>query len=355
MSNTDAAQQLASDISSLQSDVNSLQTKSSLSDARNALAEMDTTVGGLPQHVRDIRSRGYVFEKGMEDKANDFAARWTALRNSAQQQIDQHGSELEPELHAVEAQLAQITAWSNNPEIAGPVALQAKAAASALDSKVSAVESEIEGTYSAFKGDVDNFNDHLKQIDWMQSQIAEASFQFLPSEGAVAAVNAVWCKQGKQSNDDPQGILYLTDQRVLFEQKQEVATKKVLFVATQKQKVQQLLVTVPVAQVQAAQASKQGLMGHEDHLDVTYASGAPLRSTHFHISGQDSNVWQGLVMRAKASDFDGGRTTPLAQEQTDRVKSAPSKCPFCGGAITQPVLRGMDSIKCEFCGSVIRL
>src|SRR5205823_11900767 len=152
-----------------------------------------------------------------------------------------------------------------------------KSDASALVSKASAVAISISGTYSAFNTEVDQFDNHLKQIDFVLSQLSEASFQLLPGEGPIMAVNAVWCKQGKQTGDDPQGVLFLTDQRILFEQKQEVATKKVLFVATEKKKVQQLLVNVPVAQTQSAQASKQGLMGHEDHLDITFASGAPLR------------------------------------------------------------------------------
>jgi len=38
-----------------------------------------------------------------------------------------------------------------------------------------------------------------------------------------------------------------------------------------------------------------------------------------------------------------------------KVKEAPTKCPNCGGVIDQAVLRGMDSITCEYCGSVIRL
>ena len=39
-------------------------------------------------------------------------------------------------------------------------------------------------------------------------------------------VKAVWTKDGKEDKSDPEGTLYLTDQRLLFEQKEEVATKK---------------------------------------------------------------------------------------------------------------------------------
>jgi DNA-directed RNA polymerase subunit RPC12/RpoP len=38
-----------------------------------------------------------------------------------------------------------------------------------------------------------------------------------------------------------------------------------------------------------------------------------------------------------------------------KVKAAPTVCPRCGAAMTAPVLRGVDSIRCEYCGNVVRL
>jgi uncharacterized Zn-finger protein len=43
------------------------------------------------------------------------------------------------------------------------------------------------------------------------------------------------------------------------------------------------------------------------------------------------------------------------EKAVEKAKSAPVQCPYCGGSITKPVLRGMDSITCDFCGKVIRL
>jgi hypothetical protein len=67
----------------------------------------------------------------------------------------------------------------------------------------------------------------------------------MPTEAAVFAVGVVSLQGSKGSPDDPKGILYLTDQRLIFEQKQEIATKKFLFITTEKQKVQKLVFEVP--------------------------------------------------------------------------------------------------------------
>jgi hypothetical protein len=110
----------------------------------------------------------------------------------------------------------------------------------------------------------------------------------------------------------------------------------------------------PVALADKVETSKQGLLKNEDHIEIHFASGAPLQMAHFHI-WQEAAVWQVLIDRAKVKDFDQGRAVALDQAAVEKVKAAPAQCPSCGGNITTVVLRGMDSIKCDYCGFVIRL
>ncbi len=185
----------------------------------------------------------------------------------------------------------------------------------------------------------------------MMTWLAEAKFKLLPTEGLYAAVEAKWDRDGK---DDPKGLLYLTDQRLLFEQKEDVATKKFLFIATEKEKVQQVLLDLPVAVVDEARASKKGLLGHEDHLDLALAAEAPVRAAHFHLDGQDSKLWEQLLARAKARDFDKERAVKVDQAVIAKAANAPTQCANCGAAFTKPILRGQTEITCEFCGTVAR-
>ena len=208
--------------------------------------------------------------------------------------------------------------------------------------------------YDQFNNQVYAATKHLDDIEYLVTQLAEASFQLLPTEAGIAAVKAVWCKTGKEQKGDPEGVLYLTDQRLIFEQKEEIATKKVLFVVTEKQKVQGLQLEAPVALVEKVDTSKQGMLKNEDHIEIHFLSGAPVQMAHFHI-WQENTAWQALINRAKSKDFDKGRAVALDQAAVDKVKAAPAQCPSCGGNITTVVLRGMDSITCEYCGFVIRL
>jgi hypothetical protein len=150
-------------------------------------------------------------------------------------------------------------------------------------------------------------------------------------------------------------VLYLTDQRLIFEQKEEVATKKFLFIATDKQTVQKLMLEVPVVLVEKAETSKKGLFKNEDHLTLTFGHGAPVRSAWFHLEGQDCNAWQALINRACAKDFENERAVALDQKVVEKVRSVPTKCPNCGAPLNQQVLRGMDSVTCEYCQHIVRI
>jgi hypothetical protein len=349
------AEQIAEEVNALRYDVDSLQSKVRLASIRDGIEDLETSVTGLEQKVKNLRARNYAFENGLEGNATNLASRWMAMKPSLQIQVNQQAMQLEGTLRTIEAQMSQLAAWTNNPAAARPLLDQIKVSVDNLESKASAAESTIRGLYDSFENELNTLIDHLDKVEWTLTQMDEATFPFLPTEAGIMAVKATWIRDNKEDKDDPQGVLLLTDQRILFEQKQEVATKKVLFITTQRQKVQQLLLETPVALVQGIKATKQGIFKNEDHLELEFASGAPVTSAHFHLDGQDCNLWQSLINRAKAKEFDEDRAIAVDQTVVEKVKAAPSLCPNCGGKITQVVMRGMDSITCEYCGVVIRL
>jgi hypothetical protein len=354
MATPNPAQQISEEISTLQTRINALQGNVQLTKSREAVEDLQTNINGMAQRIFSLRTRGYVFEKDMESQAQAFVTSWALLYPNLQAQINTQSSALVNSLRPVEMQMPQLAAMAGNPGAARGLLASLQSAVDQLESKVTAAEGVINGMYDQFNNQVYTATRHLEDIEYLLTQLAEASFQLLPTEAGIAGVKAIWCKTGKEQKGDPQGVLYLTDQRLIFEQKEEIATKKVLFVVTEKQKVQGLQLEAPVALVDKVETSQQGLLKNEDHIEIHFLSGSPVQTAHFHI-WQDNVAWQALINRAKSKDFDQGRAVAIDQAAVERVKSAPTQCPSCGGAITTVVLRGMDSIKCEYCGMVIRL
>ncbi len=354
MATPNPAQQISEEISTLQSKINSLQGSVQLAKARDAVEDVQTNVKGMAQRIAGLRTRGYVFEKDLEAQAQALVDLWALLYPNLQAQINQQAAVLAGSLRPIEMQMPQLASMAANPAVARGLLTSLQSAVDQLESKVSAVETTIEGMYDQFNNQVYAATKHLDDIDYLLTQLAEACFQLLPTEAGIAAVKAVWCKGGKEQKGDPEGVLYLTDQRLIFEQKEEIATKKVLFVVTEKQKVQGLQFEAPVALVEKVDATKQGMLKNEDHIEIRFLSGAPVQTAQLHI-WKEGTAWQGLINRARSKDFDNGRAVALDQAAVDKVKAAPAQCPSCGSNITTVVLRGMDTIKCEYCGMVIRL
>ena len=317
------------------------------------MEDLGGSVSGLSQRVLALRNKGYAFEKELEEQAGAFAKDWAGIAPDIEREISREASSLARTLGPLESEFAELSGAGGAPAMLLPRAERLKTEVENLESRVEAVEENIRGAYDQFQSDVSKLEHHLGRLEWMQTELSEASFQLLAAESGIMAVKAVWAKAGKQTKEDPEGVLYLTDQRIIFEQKEKVTTKKVLFVATEKELVQELLWEIPVVLVEEAKSSKEGFLNKDDYLELSLDSRAAMDKVHLHI-WQRGDDWVALVKRAKAGDFDQNRAVPIDEAVLERVKNAPTKCPSCGGAINQPILRGMDSLTCEYCGDVIR-
>ncbi len=348
------AEKVQSDIRSLQSDLDSLQDNVRMSDIRDQVEDLQTSVNGMNRRIRSLREHGYAFEKDLEEKAIDFAEEWEKIAPDVKRQIEKESRILGNALRPIEREITQLVGKSGSPARLRPQATKLMSRVKTLENRVESAAQSIRGEYDHFNGDVQKVQSHLSQLEQMLKKFDEATFDLLATEASIMAVKAVWTKDGKEDKDDPEGILYLTDQRLLFEQKEEIATKKVLFITTKKELVHELRWEVPVALIEKAKASDEGFMGKDDFIDVQFSGDAPFDSVVLHI-WQSSDDWQALLKRAKAKEFDSTRAIAIDKTVAEKVKDAPTKCPSCSGTITQEILRGMDSIKCEYCGTIIRL
>lgn len=347
-------QQLDTDISALQLALKRLQDEAQLNSARREVERLDSEIAGLPGQIAALRNQGYAFEKGLELQAAQIQTEWQGAEASARSEITRQTALLQADLRALEGQMTQLAAQRANPVVARPNLERLKAGIQTLTSRAEAAARAVANAYQPINAKVSALKYGLQKIEWMMKQLAEASFKLLATESGIMAVKAVWCKDVKERPEDPDGVLYLTDQRLIFEQKEEIATKKVLFITTAKEKVQAVRWEAPVALVEEIKPSKQGMLKNEDHLDIRFGSGAPMQTVHLHI-WQEGSEWIQMLNRAKTRDFDQARALKIDEAAQEKVKSAPSQCPSCGANITQVVLRGMDSLKCEYCGYVIRL
>lgn len=338
-------------INALQSKINDIPTKVRLTDLRDAAENVEVKANRVADLANQVREFGYAWEKDLEPRCIDYRRRWQDLKPQVMAAIDRESTAFQNRVLQVTYQGNYAIQHATTPANSEQALTDGERAVNALFNDIDAATRSIRGMYDQFSTDLDKQEKHLQEIKQMLDRAAQSKVQWLPGEAVVRAVKAKWDRDGM---DDPNGYLYLTDQRVIFERDEDVATKKFLFIATEKQHVQETMVEAKLGETESVEASKRGVFGNEDHLDFKFGASVRVRQAHFHIDGQDANEWQGDVNRAKTGGLDAMRVAPISDAEQTRLKNAPTKCSNCGSPLTAPILRGQTEIKCPACGTVSR-
>ncbi|HEC21458.1 MAG TPA: hypothetical protein ENI95_00915 [Chloroflexi bacterium] len=334
----------------LTSELETLADELSFSRHLEAMSDLDGGISQLKLDVEQIRMRGYRFKNFLERKVETLEQKWRAARPALRRELSRAEAELTPLYDQLARRVSQASGRAQLSALERQV--------QQLKARVEAATEAIDATYSNVSQTFYQTRSQIQEVLFLLEQVEQASFDLLAGEHPVQAVRAKWWRDGK--NKGPEGILYLTDQRLIFEQKEEVATKKVLFVATEKELRQEMLLEVPVGAVEAARAIDKGLMGHQDHLEFTFGEDAPYASAYFHIKGQDNHAWVGLVNRVRTGEInreryyaEGESPEDFEQALEEAFASAPERCTSCGAPLG-PLTAGQRQIECEYCGTVMR-
>jgi hypothetical protein len=335
-------------LESLQDKMEDLQSSILLTSAHNEMEEIETTLSVLPAEVEELRTRGYAFRSYLENKIKVLDEQWDETHPRVLREISKHTRELEKESDEAENVLRQAAGGR------ATAVSRAEGAIGTLESKADAALSAIRAMFSTIEQNVDQTKRQVEEVRWLLDQVDEASFELHPAEDPVMACEAQLMETEKEG---PKGILYITDERLLFERKEKVTTKKVLFIATEKETVQEFLLEVPVGQIDEVKArDKKKFLGRKEMLELLFAPEADFSEATFRLHGGAKNEeWNALIGRVKSAEIDKERARPKDQAAVEAARSAPTKCSTCGGTLPADIVRGQREITCEYCGSVIRL
>ena len=342
-------------ISRLEERAGDLQKAGLLVGLRDALEDVDAALSRLPGRLGEARTRGYVFKKQLAGQIEAVQERWRATREDAQREIRRRALELEDDLRRAEEAVRRLPRYKGRP------LSSAQSAISRVDSELSSAERRVEAASDAVRGMFDAVQSDVEEIDRevekcldMLDLMDQASFGFQPGEAGIAVVKAQWIKDGDKRG--PEGYLYLTDRRLIFEQREKVAKKKVLFVKIASELVQEMLWESPIGCLVEVSATekRRALIMKKERLTVECKPPATVREATLQLS-EDSDAWRALINRVISGDIDKERIDREEGAAEEPVIEVPSKCPTCGAGLDVQVVRGMTAIQCPYCGTNIPL
>jgi hypothetical protein len=348
---TGRAQELEIEIDRIQDTFARLRAAVELSDVFQSIGRLDARLADLPVEIEGLRSRGYAHAGLLEEDVSALQRQWLQTRPRVEATLKQNVTRLRHELNSVERQVDRLSVRNASAISAAGTAVNG------LQSQVEATRRSVSGLYGGLQERLVTIEATLNQIDWVLEQFDQsAAVKLRETEAPLLAAEAEWQRDGEEG---PKGVLFLTDQRLLFEQKETVATKKLLGIFTTDTKtVQRLLLEVPVHEVEKVSHSEEGGflgMGKKDILELVLGARAPVSRARFRIQGQESSDWTVWITRAQTGDIDRDREEGYAAEveaAEARAAAFPAQCPFCLAPLPRPP-RGALTVTCEYCGTVI--
>lgn len=335
----------------IQHDYTELEGKAQLASLYTDIGNIDAALVSLPNKLDTLRERGYVHSGQLEDLLEDVDDRWDEIRPRLERTLRTQVAQLDRSLDVAERQILGLTVL-NARTLAG-----AETAVSSLSNQIDEASRAAAGLYYGLDGELNHIEHQIRQVEKMLERIDQsAEIQLRNTEAPLACVKAEWQPNGE---DGPDGYLFLTDQRLLFEQREEIVTKRVLgLFKKDSEKIQKLLLDIEVADVEEINHKEEGGflgMGKDDILELVFTAKAPVSRARFHLDGQDSEDWAALIKRALTGEIDADRADEYEEEVAAAealVLTFPKMCPNCFAALETPP-RGVTAVTCEFCSTVI--
>lgn len=319
-----------------------------MSDIVREVSSLQSKAHNMQDEVKKVRSRGYAFRSYLENKAQVIERRWDEMKHQVERIIQQESDDLRDEFKEAETLISQGEKLVSNETAIARHLPRFESLVTTLETKIGAAQKRVRGIYADLSSDVSQMTSQINEINWFCDRKDEASFQFLAGEAMFLAAKAEW-DDGK---DKPEGFIFLTDQRLVFEQKEKVGKTLGMFGGKE---VHEKRWEVPLSQIEKVEAENKGLFGGKDMLYFTLGGGAPYGSITVEVKGGvDCKFWMKQIQRMMAGETKDERAIAPDPELIEKLREAPTECHVCGGKLPI-IMAGQNQISCEYCGSTVRI
>ncbi|MBN2469211.1 MAG: hypothetical protein JXN59_00700 [Anaerolineae bacterium] len=323
----------------------------SLKAVTTELNDLNGLIVGLPGEVSKLRDRGYAFAGYLSAQIDSLVQGWESTRQQTEQALRAEVTQIKSESTGLQPLVAKLDAGMVKGPVLKIATSQLEQQLEIFEQSVKAAEDRVKGIFEPNARQAREIKNRVGKLNWYMDRVDEATFEFNATEAVYLVATAEWIKTGK-GKDDPDGLLYLTDQRLIFERKE----KEGGFLGFGAKKVQGIEWELPLSAVQGIESEKKGFLGGKDIVHIQHkGGGVPSPVTVEVKGGLNANWYAQQLERAQRGDIDQERALEPDTEVVERVKNAPTACAACGAPFTTPITRAMTELACEYCGTIVRL
>lgn len=303
---------------------------------------LGSKIEGLPEAIDGVRTRGYKFRSYLENKIEVMAEQWDDINDRIERWLDEEAADLDDELADAEKAYRRLNKRKTSSRLEGLTE-----ALDTLESQVEASEEKIKAVYGEVNREMSTTSNQLRmvnqQLDWLEA----ADVGLNAGEGLFIAAEAEW----DDNRDKPDGFIFVTDQRIIFEQNE----KKGGMMGFGGKKVKEVLWEVSHDQIEKVVPENKGFGGGKDMMTLKLGSGAPYAEIICEIKGGiEADYWAQQVNRSAKGLINQESAVEPDPELIERLQNAPTSCPNCGGVLDK-LATGANEVTCKYCGNVVRV
>lgn len=311
-------------VENLRAKIDALVKAVALNDGADNISRLERESTMLRQHIQTLEGKGYTALPELDALGNAVTAAIAKVKPIVEQRMSAYREALADELLDVQE---SATVGTDEAALAA-----AENAASALEEQIRNVGRDLDDLAAPLSKAVNDLDRHLSLIQHGVEQWEGFTGQRESGESVILAADAEWIA-GSGRDEAPDGTLYLTNRRLIFEQDEKVGKRLGLFGGKQVREVEW---AIDLSGIGGLKAQNAGLLGGKDMLYFSHSG----REYTLEVKGRASNDdWAAYIERVKSGAFavptaeiaapdqrqHGEILERLKREQSERVNARKSR------------------------------
>jgi hypothetical protein len=327
-------------INALINDVNSLRMQ--LSGTEEKINRVDNVLSKLPSRITSVRNQNYRIQTNFEPDQQTATQRWTEIGPTVKSKVSSQSSTLKMELNLLERDI-------NSRRISASHDLLGLSGFDLRINTIRVLISDFTSRVGKEMMTVDSILNPLEEgvlhAEAVVKLTSAASFQWKEGESPVVALHA------KDMNQKTDGILTLTNQRIIFEVEKEIVLKKTLFIVTEKKIERTLMLERPIGSISKLTKGRVGLLAGAG-LFIEFKQGEPeLKLDTKNEEADTVQKYYGMITSGQIDE----ELEKLAPKERASPEKRVVSCPKCGAPYSDEIYRGQQTVQCKYCSTTISL
>ena len=330
---TDTSDNLSTKRDSLSREVNSLVFR--VNNLPSRVNQVDNSIKGISNRITAVKAGGYYLPKNLEEESEQLIEKWSQAAPEITGYSTQQSHSLLQKQNILESDIQRSNSLNDLN--------QNELNLSNLTQSLVLIEGALNSRLQDYQSQYSQLNKELLRAEETSKNLSNTSIQWKSNEYPIYATKIMDLTNNKE------GILTLSNYRILFEEEKEEVIKKTLFFATEKRTIREVLLDQPIGSIDNIEKARVGLFKGAG-LYIKFKPQTGLDEIKIDTRSDDDqdiiHFYNQIITGNIESETKTGTTSTV---------NVPTQCPNCSAPFTEDILKGQTSIKCNYCGSVIKL